>query len=412
MKRYLKALGLGVAMVAMTAVPGLSQTVLDFPSWQTEDKSFAPWWQAVIAEFEKQHPDVKVQMSMVPFADYVKSMTVRFASNNPPDIVHLPARNFAAFASNDWLAPLDEKLATTDIPANWSPLQKNMQWNGTTQGVLLMGYGNVLFYNQDLIDKAGVAVPTTPDELVAAAEKITDKDAGVFGFGGVTTEHPNVGTEIAAWVMSQGLDVFKDGAYNFTDPAVVTAIDKYRSAIKQSPPGAATAQLNQLFADGKIAFVLGGPWHWVAAKQADGKWVPHARMGNVPFEIVAGGVSNGLHVAAATPPEKQELAWEFIKLATQPEFMEKYTASTYSPAARVGALSEAAIAADPVLKVVADAAAVAVDTYPTVPAVQANYNEYANLLTQAGIRLQTTDDATATVLAELQAELERRVPLK
>jgi ABC-type glycerol-3-phosphate transport system substrate-binding protein len=135
-------------------------------------------------------------------------------------------------------------------------------------------------------------------------------------------------------------------------------------------------------------------------------------MGNVPFEIVAGGVSNGLHVAAATPPEKQELAWEFIKLATQPEFMEKYTASTYSPAARVGALSEAAIAADPVLKVVADAAAVAVDTYPTVPAVQANYNEYANLLTQAGIRLQTTDDATATVLAELQAELERRVPLK
>lgn len=64
------------------------------------------------------------------------------------------------------------------------------------------------------------------------------------------------------------------------------------------------------------------------------------------------------------------------------------------------------------LKYVADAAAVAVDTYPTVPAVQANYNEYANLLTQAGIRLQTTDDPTETVLSELQAELERRVPLK
>jgi len=155
MKRMLKALGLGVALATMAAVPGMSQTVLDFPSWQTEDKSFQPWWQAVIAEFEKQHPDVKVQMSMVPFADYIKQMTVRFASNNPPDIVHLPSRNFAAFASNDWLISLDEKLAGTDIPANWSPLQGNMKWNDTTQGVLLMGYGNVLFYNQDLLDKAG-----------------------------------------------------------------------------------------------------------------------------------------------------------------------------------------------------------------------------------------------------------------
>jgi hypothetical protein len=91
--------------------------------------------------------------------------------------------------------------------------------------------------------------------------------------------------------------------------------------------------------------------------------------------------------------------------------METYTTMTYSPAARVGALSEASIAADPVLQYVGDAAAVAVDTHPTAPAVLANYNEYANYLTQAGIRLQTTDDPTETVLSELQAELERRIPL-
>ncbi len=411
MKRMLKGLGLGVALATLMAAPGMAQTVLDFPSWQTEDKSFQPWWQSVIAAFEAEHPDVKVQMSMVPFADYVSQLTVRFASNNPPDIVHLPSRNFAAFAANGWLAPLDERLAETDILENWSPLQASMEWDGSTQGVLLMGYGNVLFYNQDLLDQAGLSVPTTPDELLAAVDAITDVDAGIFGFGGVTTEHPNVGTEIASWVIAQGQNFFKDDAYNFTDPAVVAAVDKYRHAIKQAPAGVATAQLNQLFADGKIGMMMSGPWHWVASQQADGTWVPHARMGAVPFEITTGGVSNGLHVAAATPSEKQDLAWEFIKFATQPEFMASYTASTYSPAARVGALTEEAIAADPVLKFVADAAAVAVDTHPTNPTVQANYNEYANLLMQAGIRLQTTDDATETVLSDLQAELERRIPL-
>lgn len=411
MKRITRGLGLGVALAALMATPGMAQTVLDFPSWQTEDKSFQPWWQSVIEAFEAEHPDVDVQMSMVPFADYVSQMTVRFASNNPPDIVHLPARNFAAFAANGWLAPLDERLAETDILENWTPLQASMTWDGQVQGVLLMGYGNVLFYNQDLLDAAGVEVPTTPEELVAAAEAITNVDAGIFGFGGVTTEHPNVGTEITSWVMAQGHEVIKDGAYNFTAPEVVEAVEMYRRAVKQAPSGSATAQLNQLFADGKIALMVGGPWHWGSARQEDGTWVPHARMGAFPFEIVTGGVSNGLHIATATPPEKQDLAWEFIKFATQPEFMEQYTASTYSPAARVGALSDEAIAADPVLEYVADAAAVAVDTHPSVPTVQANYNEYANLLTQAGIRLQTTDDPTETVLSELQAELERRIPL-
>ncbi|HZY69248.1 MAG TPA: sugar ABC transporter substrate-binding protein, partial [Devosia sp.] len=291
MQRMMRVLALGVAMTALTAGSSLAQTVLDFPSWQTEDKSFQPWWQSVITEFEKEHPDVDVQMTSIPFSDYVNQLTVRFAGNTPPDIVHLPARNFAAFASNDWLMPLDDKIAGTDIGTSWSPLQASMTWNDSVQGVLLMGYGNVMFYNQDLLDKAGVAVPTTPEELVAAAEKITDQAAGVFGFGGVTTEHPNVGTELASWVMGQGQNFFKDGQYNFTDPAVVEAVDMYRRAIKQAPPGSATAQLNQLFADGKIGFVLSGPWHWASYKNAEGEWVPHARMGKFPFETITGGVS-------------------------------------------------------------------------------------------------------------------------
>src|SRR5439155_437699 len=72
---------------------------LDFPSWQAEEPGFAEWWKGLVKEYEAKHPGVKVKLYSIPFANYVNQMTVRFAGQNPPDIVHLPSRNFASFAS-------------------------------------------------------------------------------------------------------------------------------------------------------------------------------------------------------------------------------------------------------------------------------------------------------------------------
>lgn len=399
------------ALVALAPVAALSQTVLNFPSWQTEDRVFAPWWQSVIAEFESQNPGVKVNMTAIPFAQYVQQLTVQFAASTPPDIVHLPTRNFGPFASEGWLESLDDRLAATDIPTAWSPLQAGMVWDGTTQGVLLMGYGSVMYYNEALLNAAGLAVPTTADELLAAIEAISKPDEGIFGFGGTTTEHPNVATELANWAINQGTNLVKDGKYNFTDPEVIAAIDKYRAAYKQASPGQGSTQVSQLFIDGKIGFVLGGPFSWPNYVLADGSRQPDIKMARLPFPHTSGATSNSLHLAVDTEDDKKELAWKFIQVATSPEFMASYTAQTYSPAGRMDALSAEAMEKDPVLKIVADAAAEAVDNFPPSLTVQANYNEYAKYLTSAGLRLQGTDEPTEKILAELQAELERRLPL-
>lgn len=136
------AAALGAALVLGAAVaPAAAQTVLDFPTWQAEEPGISTWWKNLIAAYEKKYPDVKVNIQQIPFNQFVKQMTVRFAAGTPPDIVHLPARDFASFADQGWLEPLDDRLKATDILANWPPLQADMQWQGKTQGVLLMGYG-------------------------------------------------------------------------------------------------------------------------------------------------------------------------------------------------------------------------------------------------------------------------------
>jgi hypothetical protein len=44
--------------------------------------------------------------------------------------------------------------------------------------------------------------------------------------------------------------------------------------------------------------------------------------------------------------------------------------------------------------------------------VRAEYNDFATLVTKAAMRMISTQEPTAKVLAELQSELERSVPLR
>ena len=150
MKRMFAALALLVGLSTSTLASAQSVT-LDFPSWQAEEPGFSEWWKGLIQEYEAKHAGIKIKFYSIPFANYVNQLTVRFSGQNPPDIVHLPSRNFASFASQGWLEPIDDMLKASDIPGHWSPLQSDMQWQGKTYGLLLLPYGNLLYYNEKLL---------------------------------------------------------------------------------------------------------------------------------------------------------------------------------------------------------------------------------------------------------------------
>jgi multiple sugar transport system substrate-binding protein len=354
---------------------------------------------------------VKIKMQQVPFAQFVKQMTVRFAAGSPPDIVHLPSRDFATFADQGWLEPLDARLAATDILKTWTPLQSEMLWNGKQQGVLLMGYGGMLFYNEQLLKDAHVALPKTPEQWLAAMKATTNAGKGTFGLATITAEHPNMVVEMASWVTGSGADWLKGGHYNFTDPAVVKAIDGWRQSVAYAPKGTNSAQARQLFIDGKVAFLRDGPWVWGAVEKAPADVRPALKVGALPFPVTPGGASNSLHIAATTDPRKKDAAWNFILMAASPEWQERY-ALTGSPAPRRNVLTAADLAKEPQLKVINEEAAKAQNLFPTVQAVRANYNDFATPVTRAAMRMISTQEPTARVLADLQKELEGSLPLK
>ena len=316
--RYFKlwAMGIGCAAFAALGYAQPKAIELEFPSWQIEEAGAGEYWTELIKAFEAKNPNVKIKKQQVPFREYIDKTTIRFAGNNPPDIVHLPTRNYLAFASQGWLAPLDEYLAQTDVKATYMKLNDEMLYNGKYYGVLMMGYGMMFFYNDKLLADAKVAVPKTSDELLKAIAAATDVNAGRFGYGAPTNEHPNVFVEISTWVTGEGASLFKGNQYNFTDPAVIRAIDKFRTAVKGAPKGTSSEQARQLFIDGKIAMIRDGPWVAAQVKKAPDATRPNLKMGMMPFAHVPGGTSNSLHMPAKLDPEKRKLVWEFIRMTT------------------------------------------------------------------------------------------------
>ena len=402
-----------IACVFIVAPAAAQRSVeLDFPSWQMEEPGAGEYWAEITKAFEAKNPGVHIKRTQIPFREYVDKLTVRFAGNNPPDIVHLPSRNFLAFASQGWLAPLDDVLAQTDVARTYTKMSDEMRYEGKTYGVLMMAYGMMFYYNEKLLQDAKVGVPRTSDELLKAIAATTDAKAGRFGWGAPTTEHPNLYVEVGTWVTGEGASFFKGNQYNFTDPAVLRAVDKFRAAVKNAPKGTTSEQARQLFIDGKIAMLRDGPWVNAQIRKAPEATRGALKMAMVPFANVPGGTSNSLHMPARLDAEKRKYVAEFIQLTTTPEWQAKYTRMTATPAPRRGVLSAADLAANPDLALVNKAAAEAVNLFPENVALRENYNEFAKVFGESGMRLITSDRPTADILKDLQAEMTRRVPLQ
>jgi multiple sugar transport system substrate-binding protein len=385
---------------------------LEFPSWQAEEPGVDKFWKESIAAFEASHPNVHINFYQVPFKEYIDKLTVRFASNNPPQIVQLPTRNLPSFASQGWLAPLDDMIAKTDIKATYTSMSEEMVWDNHTVGLLLLAYGMMFYYNDQMLQDAGVKVPTTEAELLKAIQATTNAGKGQFGWGATTNEHPNVYVDWASWATGEGVSFYKNGQYNFTDPAVVAAVDRFRQAAKNSPKGVSTESMRQLFLDGKIAMMRDGPWFATSLKNASEPTRGHLKMGLLPFANNPGGTSNSIHIPAKIDPERKQLVWQYLQMISTQEWQAKFALITQSPSPRRNSVSEKDLASNPNLALAMKSAATAKNLFPEAPAARTNYNQIAKLVSEAGIRLINSDKPTDAILKDLQSDLERRAPLK
>ena len=192
---------------------------------------------------------IEVESEQIPEQQQRQKVVIELASGKPSfDIIHLSYHvQKRQFEKAGWLADLsgylkDPNLTPPDlVESDFS--SAGLQYARNDKGQMLSLPWSVdyfiLYYNKELFEKKGVAVPKTLDEMADAAEKLTDPKEGIYGFVGRGLRNANM----AMWTnfyLNYGGEFLDAKGNILTDgPEAIAATTYYQKLMKFAPPGVA-----------------------------------------------------------------------------------------------------------------------------------------------------------------------------
>jgi multiple sugar transport system substrate-binding protein len=262
--------------------------------------------QTIVDAFEKENPDITVEVTTLPYGDYGTALQTDLAAGTVSDVFDIEYANYAAYQANGVLAPLE--VANPD--AYRQSLLDAYATDGTSYALPSSFSDVVLYYNADLFDAAGLDYPTsdwTWEDEKAAAEALTDQAAGVWG------DHQPISFYEYYKVLAQNGGQFLNDdktAVAFNTPEGIEAanwlVEKSGTVMPTIEQGQGTADFDtNLFKDGKLGMLHTGIWVFGAVADVPFTWDIAVEPGNTDkasavFSNAIGVSATSEHVEAAT----------------------------------------------------------------------------------------------------------------
>lgn len=324
-----------------------------------------PVMENLIKAFNASHPNIEVRGQAQPWGTTWQQLPSLVASGRSPDVVVINEDQITGFVARGAVSPLtpaELKAAGIDQSRFYGPLFKTADYQGKSYGVPVSSVAYVMFYNKDLMKKAGLdpeSPPRTRDQFLKAAQACTmdksGKKPGQAGFDpknldtwGVSLYNNWVGSRLAyASILQNGgslVDKADNAAFNTPQAAsavqfLVDLVGKYNVARPNSTEEAELAAFSQ----GKVCMFPSGQWYNDRFQQQKMNYgvafVP--QLGGTKQDAAWGGSS---HLTlpkqrAGYDANKRAAALEFINWMTQPAQNLTWTSTGSLP-------TQAAVASD------------------------------------------------------------------
>lgn len=237
------------------------KTTINICTWNEPNKDEAL---NMYAQCEKA-TGIDVEVTVIPESDYSSKLNQMVATgDDSADIYILWENDLVNFAKSGGVIPLDDYLADSEIDQDdfidsVSELSEGLEG---TYGLPWCAAAEILYYNQDMFDAAGIAYPTNDwaySDFLAAAEALTQKDGDETSVYGCSL--PNIQTWWAGIGMAgdqifdpaSGEMVIGKGAESF----VQDCTDMVSKGVMPEP----SSDTADLFASGKAAMAWAGSWN-------------------------------------------------------------------------------------------------------------------------------------------------------
>lgn len=264
---------------AALAAPALStrslaraQEKVTLTFWNGFTGGDRPAYEALVAQFNETHPTIEVVMDIQPWDTLAQKLPAALATGQGPDLV-TPDYNVATirqYVAAGTIMAIDDAYGSGPGKIDTAAMPPAVLDGFTVDGRLYAAPANfatlLLYHNLDLLAETGLdGPPETMEEFRQAAVQLTTKDASgaVEQYGLALADHET----IAMWpilIWAEGGDLINaDGCSALADPATVKAVQTWADLVVNegiSPVGETGQGADNLFAAGKAAMEMNGPW--------------------------------------------------------------------------------------------------------------------------------------------------------
>jgi len=306
--------------------------------WEPE-----PVMQGVIAQWEQEHPNIKINYLAQDKQDYRARLQSAFSRGEGPDIFRF---------HNTWLPMLKNELSPVPVTIannlnlenNYFPVvSESLDYGGQFYGLPLMMDTLGFYYNKDILLAANKSPPLTWWGLENLAKELTVRVGDKISVAGVAM---GTTTNVDHWSDILGLMIYQNGGNPHRPDSLVTDAAKFFLRFKtvdrvwdDSLPRSTLA-----FAKGKLVFYFGPSWRTFNILEAN----PNLNFGVAPmpqlpklqdgdWQAAERGEEELTNIAwasfwvegVALDSRLQKEAWEFLEFLSSKEIMQKlYTAQS------------------------------------------------------------------------------------
>lgn len=310
--------------------------------------AWEPTLKQVAADFEKEHPAVKVELVNAGTGNdqYKALQNAISAKKGVPDVAQIEYYALGQYALTkglDDLAPYGaDKLADTYTPGPWNAVksEKNVYALPMDSGPM------ALFYNKKVFDRYEIAVPTTWDEYLQAARDLHKADPKAY----ITNDTGDAGATTSLLWQAGSRPYTVDGTdvkIDFSDAGAAKYTEVWQKLLDEKLVAPVTSWSDDWYkgmGDGTIATLAIGAWMPAnlssGVKEGAGQWrvapLPQWKAGEK-----ASSENGGSSLALPALGKNKELAYAFTEYANAGDGVQTRIKAGAFPATTADLRSEA-----------------------------------------------------------------------
>ncbi|RKF14454.1 extracellular solute-binding protein [Alginatibacterium sediminis] len=180
MKKIAKLGQIALLSTAMSTMATAGTLVINS---DTSDPAPKAAFAEIIAQFEKENPDITVKYNLYDHEAY-KTTIRNWLVTSPPDVVHWYAGNrMKAFVDRGLFEDVSDLWAENNMQDTFATAAPAMTIDGKQWGVPFTYYQWGVYYRKDLFEKHGIGEPTTWDEFLAACATLKENSIAPVSIG-------------------------------------------------------------------------------------------------------------------------------------------------------------------------------------------------------------------------------------